>query len=218
MGVNQSREYAQELRERLMMIMREKTLSRSGLARAVDFQPTNMSQIFKGKRDVPDSLVRKVIETFPDINPMWLVHGQGNMHLNGTALAAAELDTRPRLPVAAAAGQLSDYLDGYMKSDCEELPVIRRFPEYDFTMFIKGNSMSPRYESGDEIALRKVQDVVQWGKDYVVACEDGAVFKKIYDQGDSIRCVSYNHEEYPDFLIPKDKIYGIYRLVGMIRA
>lgn len=124
--------------------------------------------------------------------------------------------TKPRLPISASAGKLSVYLDGYMRSECEEMPIVRSFPDYDFTMFIKGNSMEPKYESGDEIAL-KAATIIEWGKDYVLATEDGAIFKKIYDEGDSIRCVSYNHEEYPDFLVPKNAIYGYYRFVGLIR-
>lgn len=125
-------------------------------------------------------------------------------------------DTRPRLPISAAAGQLSAYLVGVMRSECEELPLIRNFPDYDFTMFIKGNSMEPKYESGDEIALKKAT-IIEWGKDYVLATEDGAIFKKIYEDGDNIRCVSYNSNEYPDFLVPKSAIYGFYRFVGLIR-
>ena len=126
--------------------------------------------------------------------------------------------TKPRLPVYAAAGRLSVYVDGVMRSECEEMPIIRSMPNYDFTMFIKGNSMEPKYESGDEIALKEVTSIIEWGKDYVLDTEDGPVFKKIYDDGENIRCVSYNREEYPDFFVPKSAVYGYYRFVGLIRV
>lgn len=128
------------------------------------------------------------------------------------------LPTKPRLPVYAAAGRLSVFIEGIMREQCDELPLIRNISEYDFTMFIKGNSMQPKYESGDEIALKKANTIIEWGKDYVLDTEDGAIFKKIYDEGDNIRCVSYNNQEYPDFLVPKSSIYGYYRLIGLIRA
>ncbi len=128
-----------------------------------------------------------------------------------------DIRTKPRLPVTASAGRLSAYVDGIRRYECEDMPVIRSLPDYDFTMYIKGNSMTPKYESGDEIALKKAT-IIEWGNDYVLDTEDGPVFKKIYEDGENIRCVSYNYNEYPDFLVPKSSIYGFYRFVGLIRV
>jgi phage repressor protein C with HTH and peptisase S24 domain len=129
-----------------------------------------------------------------------------------------KLPTKPRLPVSASAGSLSQYSQGVLLEQCEQMPIIRNFPDYDYTMFIKGNSMEPKYESGDEIAIKKSEFVIEWGKDYVLDTEDGVIFKKIYDEGANIRCVSYNHDEYPDFLVPKEIIFGFYKFVGLVRV
>ena len=128
------------------------------------------------------------------------------------------LPTKPRLPVSAAAGSLSEYSHGVMQEQCEQVPIIRNFPDYDYTMYIKGNSMEPKYESGDEIAIKKAEYVIEWGKDYVLDTQDGVIFKKIYEEGENIRCVSYNHDEYPDFLVPKSIIFGYYKFVGLVRV
>jgi len=128
------------------------------------------------------------------------------------------LPTKPRLPVSAAAGSLSEYSQGVMQEQCEQVPIIRNFPDYDYTMYIKGNSMEPKYESGDEIAIKKAEYVIEWGKDYVLDTQDGVIFKKIYEEGENIRCVSYNHDEYPDFLVPKSIIFGYYKFVGLVRV
>ena len=128
------------------------------------------------------------------------------------------LPTKPRLPVSAAAGSLSEYSQGVMLEQCEQMPIIRNFPDYDYTMYIKGNSMEPKYESGDEIAIKKAEYVIEWGKDYVLDTQDGVIFKKIYEEGENIRCVSYNHDEYPDFLVPKSIIFGYYKFVGLVRV
>lgn len=125
--------------------------------------------------------------------------------------------SKPRIPTMAMAGFLSDYVEGVRKEDCEFLPIIQRFPSYDFTMFVKGNSMEPKYEGGDEIACKRVYDVIEWGKTYVLDTTDGAVMKRIYDAGDKIRCVSYNNQEYPDFFIEKENVRGFYKVVGLIR-
>lgn len=159
------------------------------------------------------------------ISAEWIWSGDGTMLNNNKdefkptmKRLPSDLDdkTRPRLPVTAAAGHLSEYIDGVMMYECEQMPIIRRFPNYDFTIIIRGNSMEPKYEGGDEIALRK-STILEWGKDYVLDTEAGVVFKKIYDAGENIRCVSYNNDEYPDFLVPKSAIYGYYKFVGLIR-
>lgn len=125
--------------------------------------------------------------------------------------------TKPRLPITAAAGVLSDYLGGVLAHECEEMPVIRSIPDYDFTMLVKGNSMEPKYEGGDEIALKKVNSIIEPGKTYVLSTRDGAVLKRLYPDDKGVRCVSYNNEEYPDFYVSGDEVLGVYRVVGLIR-
>jgi phage repressor protein C with HTH and peptisase S24 domain len=85
-------------------------------------------------------------------------------------------------------------------------------------MIVKGNSMEPKFESGDEIACKKVEKIIEWGKTYVLATRDGAVLKRLYQDEDGVRCVSYNHEEYPDFHVDGDDILGVYRVVGLLRV
>ena len=127
-----------------------------------------------------------------------------------------QVQTKPRLPITAAAGVLSDYLGGILAHECEQIPVVRSIPAYDFTMLVKGDSMEPKYEGGDEIACKKVESLIEWGKAYVLATRDGAVLKRLYEAEDGVRCVSYNNE-YPDFVVKGDDILGIYRVVGLIR-
>lgn len=208
--------------ERIQQLMDLSGENRKQFASKIGYDVSNFSQIMNGNRSVPRSLINKIADYYPELDRGWLYEGIGDrptIHANdipGFGNDEQRKAFRPRLPISASAGKLSVYLDGYMRSECEEMPIVRSFPDYDFTMFIKGNSMEPKYESGDEIAL-KAATIIEWGKDYVLATEDGAIFKKIYDEGDSIRCVSYNHEEYPDFLVPKNAIYGYYRFVGLIR-
>lgn len=125
-------------------------------------------------------------------------------------------DTRPRLPKYVAEGHLDDYYKGDKRSLCQERNVVQQFPDYEFTIILKNNRMSPKYERGDELAFKKAT-IIEWGNDYLLDTFEGPKFKRIFDKGDSIRCVSYNREEYPDFLIPKNLIYGYYKCVGVLR-
>jgi phage repressor protein C with HTH and peptisase S24 domain len=128
-----------------------------------------------------------------------------------------EVETRPRIPLTAAAGSLSNAAKGITLKDCEQMPIVKQFPSYDFTMFVKGDSMSPKYESGDEIACRWIDQsrFIQWGKIHVLDTSQGIVIKKVYEDGEKIRCVSIN-TDYPAFSIPKEDVYSMALVIGAL--
>lgn len=190
--------------ERIKDFLKNRNVTQADLAEQLGMAKSALSEMLSGKRN-PTSLAERIAEVYEVDKALFIpLHEEEKER------------TKPRLPVTAAAGHLSEYVEGVMRHQCEEMPIIRVFPSYDFTMIIRGNSMEPKYEGGDEIALRKA-NIIEWGKEYVLDTEDGAIFKRIYDEGDSIRCVSYNSEEYPDFLVPKSSIYGFYKQVGLLR-
>ena len=130
-----------------------------------------------------------------------------------------DIETRPHIPYTAAGGVLTEVLEGISESDCERRPKINVLPDYDFTITVKGDSMEPKYEGGDDVACKRIDNTsfIQWGKTHVLNTSQGIIVKRIYDDGDKIRCVSYNSEAYPAFSIDKSEIYSISIVVGLIR-
>ena len=128
------------------------------------------------------------------------------------------IETRPRIPYDAAAGTLTEAVEGITEYQCEQLPVISAFPKYDFTIRITGKSMEPEYFAGDEVACLRVNEkqFLQWGRVHVLDTTQGIVIKRIYDAGESILCRSYN-SEFPDFSIPKENIRSYNLVVGSLR-
>ena len=161
-------------------------------------------------RGIKSSSFEKIITAFPNVNLSWLKTGEGDI------FNVTEQEVCPHIPTLAAAGGPMGFSEAIKSGDCEMRPVVRILPKYDYTISIKGDSMEPKFESGDVVAIRKVSDFIEWGKTYVLDTEDGAVIKRLYDENDSYRCVSYN-SEYPDFLISKASVFGVYKVVGMIR-
>lgn len=158
------------------------------------------------------------------LNVEWLLTGNGEMLksekysiLAEPSIGYGKNQTRPRIPLTAAAGSLSEATRGVTLEECEQMPVISQLPSYDFTMFIKGDSMSPKYESGDEIACRWINQArfIQWGKIHVLDTTQGIIVKKVYDDSDKIRCVSIN-PEYPPFSIPKEDIHSMSIVIGAL--
>ena len=126
--------------------------------------------------------------------------------------------TRPRIPYTAAAGSLTSAVEGITANQCEQIPRINAFPDYDFTIILKGDSMEPKYEGGDEVACKRIDSTsfIQWGKVHVLDTAQGIIIKRIYEDGEKIRCASYN-TEYPDFSILKEEIFSMSLVVGLIR-
>ena len=129
-----------------------------------------------------------------------------------------QIETRPRIPYDAAAGTLTEAMEGVTEYQCEQLPIISAFPKYDFTIRITGKSMEPEYFAGDEVACLRVNEkqFLQWGRVHVLDTTQGIVIKRIYDAGESILCRSYN-TEFPDFSIPKENIRSYNLVVGSLR-
>lgn len=200
--------------ERIKKVLGERGVSVNALAKMIDLPQTTVNNYISGKRRVSFELVASVAKAFPDINQNWLITGEGEML--ASPVVPADVEARPHFPTEVAAGALVGMSDPVTLQDCEMRPVVRQFPSYDYTMVIRGDSMEPKFEGGDEIAIRRVTDFVEWGKVYVLNTQDGAVIKRIYDAGDAYRCVSYN-QAYPDFLVPKDSVISIFKVVGQLR-
>lgn len=188
-------------------------------AKDVGIDPSGFMKMLKGEQTITVNTLKKV-SAATGLSLKWLMDGVGDMYAPGGKAADFEQsqsdETRPRIPMAVAAGLLTGFSDSIKSSDCEQIPIVKAFPPYDCTMIVKGDSMEPKFEGGDEIAIRKVCDVIEWGKTYVLDTRDGAVLKRLYDNGDTFRCVSFN-PEYTDFEVSKDDVFGIYKVVGLLR-
>lgn len=164
------------------------------------------------------STLDRISNAFPELNIPWLIDGIGEMINSNSNKRVERKDTRPRIPYDAAAGVLTDTVEGVTEYHCEQVPVISVFPKYDFTIRVVGRSMEPEYFAGDEVACMKVNEkrFLQWGRVHVLDTTQGVVIKRIYDNGDSIICRSYN-PEFPDFSIPKEDIRSYNLVVGSLR-
>lgn len=167
--------------------------------------------------------IENILSEIPDLNAVWLLTGKGNMldeenqHITKKKVEK-EIETRPRIPYDAAAGSLSVALDGITIDHCEQLPVIRAFAKYDFTIIAKGDSMLPEFHSGDELACLYVKDskFIQWGRVHVLDTSQGVVVKRIFKGDDCFICRSDN-PNYPEFNIDGSELYNVALVIGVIR-
>ena len=235
-------EINQRFIEAIESLLQDKGLTKSAIAQSLGIKPAKFSEILNSRMNVGTDTLALLGELY-SFNANWLLLGEGEMlKTNAVPLVSATADSnivpfndnikvasrqevrdltielKPRIPFNAAAGSLSIAAEGISRNECEMLPVITRFPKYDFTIMAKGDSMVPEIASGDELACRFIdpKGFIQWGRPHVLDTAQGVVVKNIFDLPDSILCRSVNNN-YPDFPIAKDDIYHIALVVGLIR-
>lgn len=188
-------------------------------AERMEASPTTTSNWCKADSLGKDVLV-KILSKFPEVDANWLLMDLGDMlkRESPSITADTEPPTKPRIPYTASAGSITHAVDGITELQCERIPIVPTFPDYDYTIIIKGNSMEPKYEGGDEVACKRIDrtSFIQWGKVHVLDTAQGVIIKRIYEDGERIKCVSYN-PEYPPFSIDKSEIFSISLVVGLLR-
>lgn len=142
--------------------------------------------------------------------------------LDEQATIQDDSDSLPLIPIDAVAGLPGDDIDGVIGENCDRYHV----PEFSakgaqYLIRVSGTSMLPKYNNGDILACRKIDEITffQWGKVYVMDTRQGALVKKVFpdpDNGENIICVSENKEEYPPFSLPKEEIRSLSIVVGVI--
>lgn len=209
------------INERLNDIIQYYDRSVSAFAKNLGVAQGTVSTMLTRSKSLSSSFIEEVLKKYPAISAEWFLTGEGAMikeEYNPPFEELYPIETRPRIPYTASAGYLTSSVNGVTDLQCEQIPIITAFPTYDFTILIKGDSMYPNYEGGDEVACKRIDSTsfIQWGKVHVLDTAQGIVIKRVYEDGGDIKCVSYN-KEYPDFTIQKDEVYSMSLVVGLLR-
>ncbi|WP_287677091.1 S24 family peptidase [Bacteroides sp.] len=170
--------------------------------------------------------LEKIVRNF-DINPDWLLTGEGSMlrtdeKTNNTPIAHHTEDPHegiPLLPVDAMAGAFTGEQQ-VLEYECERY-VVPAFKGADFLIPVKGVSMHPRFSSGDIVACKRLSmDNVffQWNKVYVIDTDQGPLIKRLKPGSDKehVLVVSDN-TAYDPFELAISSIYHLALVIGVIR-
>ena len=127
----------------------------------------------------------------------------------------------PLIPTNAIAG-LSSGSISIKENDIQQYYNVPDFTNVDFMIRVKGSSMYPKYNSGDVVACRLINDskFLQWNKVHIVATKDQGVLIKRLKQSNDDDCLLAvsDNQSYDPFNIPKEEILNIALVIGVIRV
>ncbi|NME69038.1 S24 family peptidase [Flammeovirga aprica] len=218
---------------RIKKFLDENNISISAFEKTIGTANGTIRNALKNKTEISSKYLSLISVHYPELDFNWLVTGEGKMIRDSKKpVMTMELEapvykykpdslaTIPLVSTEAIAGF------GNLKFSINEKDVLKNYsiPEFagvSFLIRVKGDSMHPKYTSGDIVGGKKIENsnFIQWGKPYIIATqEQGILIKYLYpsDQEDSLKAVSEN-EKYPAFDIPKSEITGLAIIRGVIR-
>lgn len=166
-----------------------------------------------------DKLYR-IIKEYPELNIDWLLEGNGNMLVDATPQVAEDVTSYvPLVPITATGGPLTDFTDGIIPANCEQ--VRSPFDRAELAVPIRGDSMSPEYPNGSIVFVRRINPdaFVEWGKVYVLCTCNGDIVKEVHpaDDRQHIICRSLNpFKPVADFQVLTTDIYSWWIVLGCV--
>lgn len=195
--------------------------NKSAFANAIGVTPSVVDNIVGKRQGKPSFDVVEKVSALAEINIDWLITGKGDMLKSSKGIKPTKDGTGiPLIPVEAMAGCFTGS-QTILLQECDHY-VVPAFKNADFLIYVRGDSMQPRYFSGDMVACKMLSPTdlfFQWGKVYVLDTDQGALIKKV-EQGtddETITLVSEN-ENYKPFQIPRRAVYHIAIVMGLIRT
>ncbi len=177
-------------------------VSKAEVARRLGMTPQQLNNVVNRDKSVSDGFIDKFSET---------------MGVSLIGLFGERPHGVPLVPMEAVAGRGAP---NFQDCPVEDYYTVTEFANSDFLIRVKGDSMTPKYKSGDIVACRLIEEVSfwQWHSVYVIATRNQGVLIKRVEPGtepDCITCVSEN-PVYRPFQIPKEEILRVAGVLGAI--
>lgn len=186
--------------------------------------PQTIYDIKNGKHGISREVASRIHTRFPEVSLSWLLAGVGEMLDSSDTypdMPEISITNRvPLVPISAFAGPIREfYSDGVRSQECETIFSPTSGAELAIT--VSGDSMEPNLMDGTIIFIKRINDeaFIPWGHTMVIDTENGAFVKDIYPGTDSNTVIAHSkNTRYPDMVIPRTSIYGIYRVLNAVKS
>lgn len=193
-----------------------------------------ISKAVKEGKSIGSNVLEKILSIYTDLNPAWLLTGEGTMFLEGAEIMPGTVKTfklktdslveSQRIPLydlEAVAGLLPLFSDNKVQQPVDHISI-PHLPKCDGAVYVTGDSMYPLLKSGDIVMYKEINDIagsIFWGEMYLLSIDlDGEEYitVKYIQKADSpeyVKLVSEN-KKHQDKEVPMAKI----RAMALVKA
>ncbi len=201
------------IKERVVALFKAKGINVNRASKILDIPQRTLNRQVNEGGNVSMELMYSLLDNFPDVSPLWLLLGEGDMILCQTETYGAPY--YKDLPVSAG---YKDALDSGMEMPSSYISLPCRSADFFFP--VSGTSMEPEINDGDIVGVKRVNrsEGIDHGSVYMIVTNDNRMIKRCYhDNNDPelIWCVSPN---YPSFPIRKNDVCALFKVVNRIET
>lgn len=210
--------------ERIQQIADNENIKITAFEKTIGASKGVLSRAINNGTDIQAKWIQLIVENYPRYSECWLLTGKGPMIKKDIDDNMINIEEKyegiPLIPISAMAGALVGE-QSIIDEECERFNV-PSFKGADFMIPVKGDSMTPTYQSGDIVACKRVpmSDLFfQWNKVYVIDTNQGALIKRIKRGSTPDRVMIFSdNTSYDPFELPISDIYAVALVIGMIRS
>ena len=203
------------IKSRVVEVLRFKEINVNRASKKLCIPQRTLNRQVNEDGNISMDLLYALLDHFPEISPLWLLLGEGEMLLDSTRQTTASIPFYNDLPLSAG------YRDAFDPGRENPTSYIS-FPNSgaDFFVPVSGTSMEPDINDGDIVGVKRVEreEGIVHGDVYMIVTNDARMIKRCYhDNNDPnlIWCVSPN---YPSFPINKNDVCALFKVVNRIQT
>lgn len=199
---------------------------KKSFAKKIGVSPSFLTEIAKGRSSVGISAIQNTVKEY-GLSSDWILMGVGTIDGVSPLHQEAGLVEHYNQSKVGLPYYDVDFLGGFNEifSDHTIIPSyyidFKPYNHADFWCNLSGDSMSPRINNGDFIALKQCSlDSLQYGEVYAVDMGDIRTVK-VLRKGttpDTLRFIPINTDEYDEQEYPISRILHLFKVVGSIRS
>lgn len=214
------------IKERILQFVHFQKIKKVDFFQVIDISPSS----FKGaglKSEVSAGILVKVLQEYPEINPLWLLLGEQPMLRKEKKPASdspPSFETKPGIPLIIIKA-VEGFEFGKFASHIHTIKEHYFIPKFenrgiDFLIEVEGFAMNPKFNQGNVIGCKLEQDSsrIRWNEPYLISTTKGELLIKRIKQGEKTDqlCLVSDNKEYDSFNIPINEVKGLALILGTI--
>ncbi|NMH28443.1 S24 family peptidase [Flavobacterium silvaticum] len=227
--------------ERVGQYIEKKGISYYAFENSLGASRGSISKAVKEGKSIGSNVLENIMGIYKDLNPSWLLTGQGEMFISGNEVSAnreiqtfrlktdSSLESQqiPLYDIEAMAGLVPLFQHSESQEPIDHISI-PHLPKCDGAVYVTGDSMYPLLKSGDIVLYKEIHDIrneIFWGEMYLLSIDmsgEEYITVKYIQKSEipgSVRLVSQNqHHQDKDVELGKIKALALVKASIRINA